>query len=144
MIEAPRWLEEENDIAQLLHRFLDKLDKKPADQLLAKKNEAADQQWAFIRQLEALGVFQVLLSRQRGLYDPEYIDARLLFERDAEPSVRTWLKRPKAVSALESWRQEVERHTQLLPGNRNVLNVKAKLLPTLREVGRFVGQELLL
>ncbi len=139
-MEAPRWLEEESEIRQLLQRFLDKFNRRPASQWqrppsipvrlkdfprLAKRDEGADRQWALIEHLASLGVFTIRLARRRDACEAKYEGAILVFEFDAEPWLRQWLDCPYMAPALQHWRAAVDRQAHHFPGGIELLRARA-------------------
>ncbi len=132
-MEPPPWLDEEPEILKLLHYFLDKLDKQPAEAwkaplsvsvergrfpALFKLGEAADREWALIKSLaEHQGLIEIHPGRGRGPYDPEYAKARIRFVFKAEARLRDWLGRPRAASALQQWQAAVDERADCFPGD---------------------------
>ncbi|WP_455209706.1 Wadjet anti-phage system protein JetD domain-containing protein [Kaarinaea lacus] len=124
MFEKPVWLHEQPDILKVLNLFIDKLDKKPLQHWsqppaisvnhktlpgLFNQGEQADQTWALLKSLSKdYGVFSIRLHKKRNPLDPEYCNARIRFQGNAEGMLRAWLRRPYEVPALQQWRRAVE------------------------------------
>ncbi len=132
MVEKPRWLEDEPEIAGLLHTFIDKLDKKSAGEWkqvpelkltaaccphLFRQDEEADRSWALIKHLETANCLLIITKPKRNPLDPEYKDARLLFSVDAEEMVRQWLQRPRQPSLQREWQAAVIERASQFPGD---------------------------
>jgi hypothetical protein len=133
MFDTPVWLAEQPEIVALLNRFLDKLDKKPASQWtqlpgitvnektlpgLFRQGERADQTWALLKSLsQDYKVLNIRLHKKRNPLDPEYFNARLRLQTDAEATLRHWLRRPYQVPPLQQWRDAVERASACFPGD---------------------------
>lgn len=132
MIEKPRWLDDEPEIAGLLHTFIDKFDRKPAEEWkqppelkltasccpkLFRLNEDADRSWQLLKQLETIGCLLIITKPKRNQFDPEYKDARLLFELHFEESVRQWLQRPRQPLLQREWQAAVAQYADKLPGD---------------------------
>lgn len=139
MTDKPRWLDDETEIAALLHMFIDKLDKKPAGEWkqvpelkltaaccpnLFRQDEEADRSWALIKQLETLGCLLIITKPKRNQFDPEYKDARLLFSLDAEEMVRHWLQRPRQPSQLREWQAAVAQYADNFSGDVALLQAR--------------------
>ncbi len=139
MIEKPRWLEDEPEIIGLLNKFLDKLDKKPIEEwkevpelrLTAslcpnffKQNEAADRSWIFLKELDPLGCLLIITKPKRMPFDPEYKDARLLFNLDFEETLRQWLQRPRKISLLREWQLSLLQCVDQFPGDITQLQAR--------------------
>ena len=133
MNEEPVWLDEQPDILKVLHLFIDKLDKKPLEQWgqppsipvnhktlpgLFIQGERADQTWILLKSLaQEYGVLSIRLHKKRNPLDPEYFNARLGLQDNAEAVVRAWLQRPYEVPALQQWRQAVEQGSHRFAGD---------------------------
>jgi hypothetical protein len=133
MPEKPVWLAEQPDIVALLNEFLDKLDKKPADQRaqlpavsvndknlpgLFVQGERADQTWVLLKSLaQDFRLLNIRPDKKRNPLDPEYFNARLRLEIDAEDMLRHWLQRPYKIPLLQQWRTAVEQAGACFPGD---------------------------
>ncbi len=119
----PPWLDGELEWLDLLGRFLDKLDRKPAKdwkQLpslrldpntcprLFRNDDAAQISWSLFKELDQEGITKIKLDPCRNLYDPEYQQARVQLVLTAEPTLRAWLNRPLTPSYPQAWRQAVD------------------------------------
>lgn len=130
----PVWLEEEAEIASLLHAALDRFDRQPGTQRLrpvvlpaerhlpslARADSQADQSWALVRALEELGLLSVRL-RPRNPLDPHWQGATLAFPQQCEPLLREWLGRPPAQRVTQQWREAVQRHAAAFPHGAQIL-----------------------
>jgi hypothetical protein len=131
--EKPVWLHEQPAIVNVLNLFIDKLDKKPLEQWsqppsvpvndkslpeLFVQGERADQTWTLLKSLSKdYGVLSIRLHKKRNPLDPEYFNARLRLQDNAESVVRAWLQRPYEVPALQQWRYAVEQVNHRFPGD---------------------------
>lgn len=141
-VQPPPWLEDEPEILKLLHYFLDKLDKQPAESwkaplsvsverkrfpALFRLGEAADREWALIKSLaENQGLIEIYPGRGRGPYDPEYAKARIRFVFEAEARLRDWLGRPRAASALQQWQTAVDERADCFAGD--VVRLRSRVI----------------
>jgi hypothetical protein len=132
MLNKPVWLDEQPEILALLNNFIDKLEKQPLEQRrhvpsisVNKKllpglfvlGEHADQTWSLIKSLEhEYKILSIRLDKKRDPFDPEYFNARLRLQADAEQTIRGWLRRPQTASPLQVWREAVKQAKRLFPG----------------------------
>ncbi len=144
-MDAPRWLEDEREILELLHAFLDKLDRKPAGEWkhppavtlnkthfprLFQFGQDADRTWGLLRALEHdFHVLTIKLDRRRGPYEPEYARARLVLNLAMEDTLRSWLARPREAPLLRQWREAVERAQHHFPGDSARLKAHPIVVP---------------
>ncbi|MBI2779968.1 MAG: hypothetical protein HYX62_09365 [Gammaproteobacteria bacterium] len=144
-MDTPRWLEDEREILELLHAFLDKLDRKPAGEWkhppavtvsqthfprLFQFGQDADSAWGLLRVLEQdFRVLTIKLDRKRGPYEPEYARARLVLNPAMEDTLRNWLARPRETPLLRQWREAVERAQHHFPGDSTRLKARPILVP---------------
>jgi hypothetical protein len=126
---APVWLQEEQELAALLHAALDRFDHLPAKQrqrdvlllveqylpLLARADAAADQVWALIGELQRQGVLAIRQAR-RGTFDPDWKGAKLAFGAAGEAILRRWLQREPMTPELQRWRMAVAQYQQVFAG----------------------------
>jgi hypothetical protein len=139
VIEKPRWLNDEPEIAGLLHIFIDKFDRKSADEwkqppelkltaaccpALFRQDEEADRSWLLLKQLETIGCLLIITKPKRNPFDPEYKDARLLFELHLEETVRQWLQRPRQPSLQREWQAAVAQYSGNFPGDTALLQAR--------------------
>lgn len=130
----PAWLEEQPGIEALLHRVVNKLDAQPGStpgftlnrKLLPELfnlGEQADLTWGLLQTLfngNSLGsyaVFSFRENKKRNLLDPEYTDARIKFNSDAEAVLRNWLNRPAQESDLQLWKRIVDENKSKFIGD---------------------------
>jgi len=145
-MDEPRWLDDEHEVLQMLHLFINKLDDKPAEQwqrpisipvkakhfplLFQSAGDAADQTWRCILQLaNEFGIIQIGLKHKRNRLDPDYHDARISFCFDAEPLLRQWLGRPPQSSQKQRWQRAIKQQENLFPGNLERLKSKPISVP---------------
>jgi len=141
MEKKPVWLGEQPEIQHILHLFLDKLDAKPAGQwkippsiavnaknipCLFKLDEYADQLWALLRSLSSgdsgdHDVFDIRRDKKRNPLDPEYSNARLRLNLDAEPMLRQWLNRPLQALSRLLWQQTIDNNAHRFAGDTDRL-----------------------
>lgn len=128
-VTAPVWLAHEPAIRSLLAAVVDRFDEQPSEQrvraivlpvarhlpALQKNDAAADQAWAFIEELQDLGVLSIRTGR-RGAYDAPWDGAKLAFAPASEGLLRRWLDRPRSASALQRWRVAVASRADQFPG----------------------------
>jgi hypothetical protein len=133
MTDRPRWLDEEPEILDLLHRLLDKLDRKPAADwkqppslplderhcpALFRLDPAADREWALLQSLEhEHHLLAIPRGRRRNPYDPEFAGARMVFDTAAEQRLRDWLQRPRREPYGEQWRAALTQAAASFPGD---------------------------
>jgi hypothetical protein len=131
--DKPVWLHEQPDILKVLNQFIDKLDKKPFAQWtqppslpvnkktlpgLFVQGERADQTWTLLKSLDQdYHIFHIRLHKKRNPLDPEYFNARLRLQVNAEPQLRAWLQRSYEVPALQQWRDAVQQAGRQFPGD---------------------------
>ncbi len=168
MIEKPRWLDDEPEIAGLLHSFIDKFNRKPADEWkqppelkltavccpkLFKQDEEADRSWLLLKQIETIGCLLIIIKPKRNPFDPEYKDARLLFELHFEESVRQWLQRPRQPLLQREWQAAVAQYSGNFPGDTALLQARpiavadrsaAEILDGFVAIARYQSQQLTL
>lgn len=132
--ERPRWLDEEPELRALLNAVVDRFDEQPGDMRtrntvlpasrylpsLAINDAAADQRWSLVLQLQHLGVVEVRGGR-RSPYDSAWENARLAFAPACEATLREWLNRPMAPSAMQRWQAAVMAHAESFPGDWRTL-----------------------
>lgn len=126
-VPSPKWLKDEPEIMMLLNKLLDGLDRLDFQQrkrapvirltksicpLLFRHSESSVMSWNLLRSLDSQ-IFRVDLKSKQGRYAAEYEGARLTLLPHAEPILRHWLQRPKAVSYAESWQRAVYDYRQL-------------------------------
>jgi hypothetical protein len=144
MHDRPPWLDDLAELRRLLERFLDKLDRRPAEQwkqppaialeakvfpVLFRLDEASDQAWALFKALADAGVWSIRLNRRRGPYDPEFLGARIQLALGSEPMLREWLGRPRQQPYAEQWQAAVDRMTTRFPGDPSYLRARPVLVP---------------
>jgi hypothetical protein len=144
VIEKPRWLEDEPEIAGLLHTFIDKFDRKPAEEWkqppelkltatccpkLFRQDEEADRSWELLKQLDVAGCLVIITNSKRAPFDPEYKNARLLFNLDFEETLRQWFQRPRRASMLAGWQSVVAQCAHHFPGDVSMLRSRLITLP---------------
>lgn len=131
---APVWLHEEPEIVALLSAALDRFDRQPAEERerdvslpaerflssLSRSDQAADQLWKLVAELQRIGVLRIRPGRP-GPYDPCWKGARVAFSADGEGVLRGWLQRERLPSELSRWRDAVAAHAHLFPGGCNGL-----------------------
>ncbi len=139
MNELPRWLEDQPEVLQMLHWFIDSLNGKSATQrsrppglrinqkhfpiLLQTGGEQADQTWLCIQALaNEYGVLEIPPTKSDS-FDYRYKNAYLRFCLDAEATVRHWLNRPEEISYRQQWRCLVQRHEDAFPGDTERLTI---------------------
>ena len=144
MRERPPWLDDLPELRALLARFLDKLDRRPAEQwkqppaialeatsfpVLFRLDEASDQTWVLFKALADAGVWSIRLNRRRGPYDPEFLGARIQLHLKAEPWVRQWLDRPRQEPYVQQWQAAVDQMAAHFPGDPACLRARPIKLP---------------
>jgi len=136
----PRWLDEQEEIKNLLMVFIDRLNRKSAEKrkhppgiTVNKKytpslfygGDKADIQWALMKVLcHDYHIFSIRLSTKRNSFEPEYIGARLTFNLDAEPELRSWLNRPREIGPLTEWQSAVDKIAAQIPGSIEQLRAR--------------------
>ncbi|MEW5757533.1 MAG: Wadjet anti-phage system protein JetD domain-containing protein [Pseudomonadota bacterium] len=136
-MQQPPWLNEEPELRKLLGMFCDKLDRRaaplwqqaPEINLRAKSfprlfslGEDADRCWFLLGQIARnYQLFDIKLNPKRRPIDPEYQDARLIFNLDAETVLRVWLDRPRKEDAQRAWTEAVQ--AAEFPGDSTALAV---------------------
>ena len=131
--DKPVWLQEQPEILKVLNQFIDKLDKKPFVEWIQPpsvpvngktlpglfvQGERADQTWTLLKSLEQdYRIFHIRLHKKRNPLDPEYFNARLRLQENAEPLLRDWLQRPYEVPALQQWRDAVQQASRQFTGD---------------------------
>ena len=150
MVSAPIWLQDESEIQALLGAALDRFDQQSGEARiratsipvqkylvsLARTDEAADQTWALMRDLERSGVLSIRTAK-RGDLDPEWHDAKAAFAPESEATLREWLDRPAVPSKGVRWRQAVQAHSHLFVCGLDTLVLRSIALP-----GRSDGEVL--
>jgi hypothetical protein len=140
MMNKPVWLDEQPAIVALLNRLIDQLDKQPFERRrhapavtvnqkqipeLFVLGEQADQTWALIKALaQEFNVLSIRVDKKRNPLDPEYLNARVRLQQDAESAVRHWLARPREPSPLQRWREAVEQAQYDFPGDTQKLSAR--------------------
>ncbi len=141
-MEKPRWLDDEAEIAALLHAVVDRFDSHSgevrsknihfaAERVLAslqRLDKSADQQWQLLESLQRLGVLHIKPGKRSPL-DAPWSSAKLAFPPAAEATLRLWLKRPALPSELMLWRELVGQHASDFPGDIDVLLSRRLVLP---------------
>lgn len=126
MKEAPRWLEDEPWLKNLLNELVDRLErprkKRPVIIINEKNlpalyrfNEDTDARWLLLQQLEQqYPVFEIEPEKKNKIkpYEPVYERTRLRLRHEAEDLLRSWLKRPRCSSELMAWQTAVEQHAE--------------------------------
>lgn len=142
MVEAPRWLQDESEIQALLGAALDRFDEQAGDERtratslsvqkylvsLARTDEAADQTWALLRDLERIGVLSIRPGKRDDL-DPAWHGAKIAFAPESEATLRQWLSRPSMPSKATRWRQAVQAHSHLFVSGLTMLVARPIALP---------------
>jgi hypothetical protein len=77
---------------------------------LARADPAADQTWAFVKDLQRLGVLAIRRAAGASPYDPEWKAASIAFAPDVEETLRQWLGRDWSEPAAVIWRRAVAEH----------------------------------
>jgi Uncharacterized protein conserved in bacteria C-term(DUF2220) len=122
----PVWLNEDAEICALLHAVVNRFDRQPGDArqrhvslpaekhlpTLARTDAQADQSWAFVHELEHLGVLSIRSVRRNPL-DPEWKGAKLAFAPASEPVLREWLRREWIEPAIQLWRRAVQSRAEV-------------------------------
>jgi len=141
-MDAPPWLNDEDEMRALLGRVLDRFDQQPGEERrqqlyfgaekelpsLNNMDTPADQLWHLVRQLAALGLCAIKPGR-RGPYDPEWKNARLAFAPQAEDTLRAWLDRPREEPTIRAWRSAVVQHAVAFPGGIDALLKRRIAIP---------------
>src|SRR5690606_9632289 len=165
---APRWLADEPLIQQILHRFLDRLDKHP-DEASAKLqaitlnerdfpalfqprgDDDPERTWDCIRELERLCILRLQLSRAIRNHDPEYKGAKTNLTRAGIAMVRVWFQRPHPEPGKADWVARVDQFTEHFPGSVMLLRDSRwsamamgpeRFLQGLVDVGRLLDHSL--
>ncbi|MGD8588856.1 MAG: DUF2220 family protein [Chromatiales bacterium] len=168
MQDRPPWLDDVPELRVVLERFLDKLDRRPAEQwkqppaisleaenfpLLFRMDEISDQAWALFKTLADDGIWSIRLNRRRGPYDAEFLGARIQLQLEAEPILREWLGRPRQVPYAQQWQAAVDRMAARFPGDPAGLRGRPIALPgrsaedvleAIAEIGVWVNEGLTL
>ncbi len=134
-MQKPPWLNDEPEIRELLGLFCAKLDRRAAPLWqqppelklnptsfphLFTLGEAADRGWFLLQELARhYQLFDIKLNPKRRAIDPEYQDARLIFNLAAEAMLRAWLDRPRKEDAQRAWIDAVR--AAEFPGDRMAL-----------------------
>lgn len=134
-MQQPPWLNEEPELRKLLGMFCDKLDRRAAPLWqqppeikltpasfphLFTLGEAADRGWFLLQELARhYRLFDIKPNPKRRPIDPEYQDARLIFNFETETLLRAWLERPRKEDAHRAWTEAVQ--TTDFPGDRTAL-----------------------
>ncbi|GAB4181393.1 MAG: hypothetical protein Tsb002_01390 [Wenzhouxiangellaceae bacterium] len=120
----PPWLDDEPEVLALLHRFIELLDRQPAEQRsravsirlnrklmprLYRHDAAADQSWALLRSLDGV-VVQIEHDHKLGHYESEYVKALLRLLPDGEAICRHWLQRPRLQAYSDTWTAAVNHY----------------------------------
>jgi len=145
MKDAPAWLSEREEIADLLGRFLDRLDKQAAAErqrpvaltlneksipALFRQGAEADHLWDLIQSLqEDHAVIHITPDKRRDPFSPEYTRARLTLQAGGEDALRHWLQRPRETSPMQRWREAVENNRQRFPGDTEKLSAHRIAVP---------------
>lgn len=133
-MEAPRWLNDESEIAGFLHSVLDRLDGRPLEEWkraprfpvnnehfpgLSQGGESADRQWELLRSLaDERGLFALRLDPKRDPFQPEYAGASLILDDpEAEDRLRHWLRRPRRDPRATRWQTAVDDVADQFPGD---------------------------
>ena len=125
-MDKPRWLEDEPEIQQLLHWFVDRLDQqkqsdrktllsRPVNQknfpLLFRHDQQADHEWAMLKALsDDYGLFDIKSSRKLNAHEATFANKSLVLKSHAEPLLRKWLNRPAQQTARQQWQTAVQQH----------------------------------
>ncbi len=118
-MNRPRWLSDEPELLELLHRFLDKLERKtmverarsPAENIkrdafpkLFRLDAGADREWVLLQQLaQDYQLFSIGLKRRRDAFAPEFDGARIELNPERVDVIRVWLDRPETLSCQHQW-----------------------------------------
>ena len=143
---TPRWLADEPQVQALLQAVLNRFDQQAGDArqqrlhfpaekylpTLKQLDEDADQLWQFIHQLEDLALLKIRPGK-RSPYDPEWKAAKLAFVPESEQTLRDWLDRPRKPSALDHWRETVERYADSFPNGVEALLKRRISIPDLSD-----------
>jgi hypothetical protein len=138
----PIWLEDALDIRALLGEVVTRFDNKPGEKrahnivlraeqflpALARNDVEADQTWAFVEELQTIGVL-VIQPGRRSPYDPPWSGARLKFSPRSETVLREWLSRPSAPSPSERWRAAVTQHASAFADRGAALALRRISIP---------------
>lgn len=138
----PPWLDDQPGIKSLLEKVVTKLDSKPGatpgytinKKLLPElfvQDEAADLAWGQLQTLFAdpISVFHFRENKKRNFLDPEFSNARLIFQADAETLLRNWLNRPAVESELQKWQHAIDKHKESFPGDISRLRARVIAVP---------------
>ncbi len=132
MRDRPPWLDDVPELLALLGRFLDKLDRRPAEQWkqppsvtleakvfpdLFRLDEASDRAWQLFKLLANEGIWEIHLKRRRDPFDAEFSGARIRLSLDAESVLREWLDRPRQELYSKQWQRALVSLAQHFPGD---------------------------
>ena len=130
--KRPPWLDDVPELLALLGSFLDKLDRRPAQDwkqppsitleakafpALFRLDETSDRVWQLFKALEADGVWAIHPDRHRGRFDAEFKGARVRLRLEAEALLRDWLGRPRQEPYAQQWQRAVDRLAHCFPGD---------------------------
>ena len=120
---APRWLDDEPWLRQLLHALLDGLEK-PRTRAVTRRikrsttpalfafDEDTEYRWQLIERLaDDHGLFEIRYDRRLAPHQERYDNAQLRLRADAEPLLREWLQRPRINPVDAEWQAAVGDHS---------------------------------
>ncbi|MGV3591871.1 MAG: Wadjet anti-phage system protein JetD domain-containing protein [Gammaproteobacteria bacterium] len=121
-MSAPRWLADEAWLRELLHWFLDALDKprtRPVTRRVTREKMPAMFQfdidtgyrWQLIEQLASEHlILAIEYDRKRRAFEERYENALLRLNPDREGLLREWLERPREDPVLAAWHAAIAAH----------------------------------
>ncbi|UWN48542.1 hypothetical protein ASALC70_00726 [Alcanivorax sp. ALC70] len=137
---APRWLDDEPWLRQLLHALLDGLEKprtrdvtrrikRSTTPALFAFGEDTEYRWQLIERLaDDHGLFEIRYDRRLAPHQERYDNAQLRLRADAEPLLREWLERPRINPVDAGWHTAVGNHSGIFQdGGAALLDTKPAL-----------------
>ncbi len=125
-MNKPRWLDDEPEIQQLLHWFIDRLNNKKQHErksllsrpinnknfpALFRNNEHSDHEWLMIKSLqEDHNLIEIKSTRKLKPHENEFANKSLVFNPQSEQLVREWLKRPEKIPYNQQWANTVSKY----------------------------------
>ena len=125
-MNKPRWLDDEAEIQQLLHWFIDRLDDKKQHERknllsrpvnnknfpsLFRNNEHSDHEWSMIKSLQQdHNLIEIKTTRKLKPHESEFANKSLIFNPQAEQQVREWLERPAQVPYSQQWGNAINQY----------------------------------
>ena len=142
-LPRPEWLDDEEEIVVILNSFLDKLDKKPADDRvrmpsikitrkncprLYRHNELSDRTWLLLQGLKGQ-ILDIRLNPKRMAYDAEYVGASLRMLPEGEAICRAWFSRPVHKSYQEEWVISISNYSDSFTDHGDSLRTRPVKIP---------------